>query len=37
LLIATAIEFDCPLVTYDQRILRFTTDYDRQYGFAAIA
>jgi PIN domain nuclease of toxin-antitoxin system len=37
LLIATAIELACPLVTYDQRILRFSTDYGRQYGFAAMA
>jgi PIN domain nuclease of toxin-antitoxin system len=37
LLIATAIELACPLVTYDERILRFSTDYGRQYGFAASA
>jgi PIN domain nuclease of toxin-antitoxin system len=37
LLIATAIELACPLVTYDERILRFSTDYGRQYGFAAMA
>jgi PIN domain nuclease of toxin-antitoxin system len=35
LLIATAIELACPLVTYDQRILHFSTDHGRQYGFAA--
>jgi PIN domain nuclease of toxin-antitoxin system len=33
LLISTAIELSCPLVTYDQRILRFAADYGRQYGF----
>jgi len=37
LLIATAIERACPLVTYDERILRFATEYGRQYGFAASA
>jgi PIN domain nuclease of toxin-antitoxin system len=37
LLIATAIELDCPLVTYDDRILRFASEYGRQYGFAADA
>jgi PIN domain nuclease of toxin-antitoxin system len=37
LLIATAIELACPLVTYDERILRFSTDYGRQYAFAATA
>jgi len=37
LLIATAIELACPLVTYDERILRFATEYGRQYGFAASA
>lgn len=35
LLIATAIELACPLVTYDQRILRFAAEHGRQYGFAA--
>ncbi|TXL71374.1 type II toxin-antitoxin system VapC family toxin [Vineibacter terrae] len=34
LLIATAIEFDCPLVTYDERILRFGKKHGRQYRFA---
>jgi PIN domain nuclease of toxin-antitoxin system len=34
LLIATAIEQACPLVTYDERILRFATRRGRQYGFA---
>jgi PIN domain nuclease of toxin-antitoxin system len=37
LLIATAIELARPLVTYDERILRFSTDYGRQYAFAATA
>ena len=37
LLIATAIELACPLVTYDERILRFYTDYGRQYAFTARA
>jgi PIN domain nuclease of toxin-antitoxin system len=34
LLIATAIELACPLVTYDDRILRFAKRHGRQYGFA---
>ena len=34
LLIATAIELDCPFVTYDERILRFGEKHGRQYGFA---
>ena len=37
LLIATAIELACPLVTYDERILSFSTDYGRQYAFTARA
>ncbi len=37
LLIATAIELACPLVTYDEHILRFATEYGRQYGFSASA
>jgi PIN domain nuclease of toxin-antitoxin system len=37
LLIATAIELACPLVTYDERILRFADKHGRQYGFAASA
>jgi PIN domain nuclease of toxin-antitoxin system len=36
LLIATAVELACPLVTYDERI-RFSTDYGRQYAFGARA
>ena len=31
LLIATAIELACPLVTYDARILRFSEDHGSQY------
>jgi PIN domain nuclease of toxin-antitoxin system len=34
LLIATAIELACPLVTYDQRIVRFGKKHGRQYRFA---
>jgi PIN domain nuclease of toxin-antitoxin system len=34
LLIATAIELACPLVTYDERIVRFGRRHGRQYGFA---
>jgi PIN domain nuclease of toxin-antitoxin system len=34
LLIATAIELACPLVTSDERILRFANRHGRQYGFA---
>jgi PIN domain nuclease of toxin-antitoxin system len=33
LLIATAIELACPLVTYDERIARFGRNHGRQYGF----
>jgi PIN domain nuclease of toxin-antitoxin system len=33
LLIATAIELACPLVTYDDRIARFGRRHGRQYGF----
>lgn len=35
LLVATAIELACPLITYDDRILRFAQDYGPQYGFTA--
>jgi PIN domain nuclease of toxin-antitoxin system len=35
LLIASAIELACPLVTYDERILRFAAGYGRQYRFTA--
>lgn len=34
LLIATAIDLACPLVTYDDRIARFGKRHGRQYGFA---
>ena len=33
LLIATAIELACPLVTYDERIERFAKRHGRRYGF----
>jgi PIN domain nuclease of toxin-antitoxin system len=35
LLIASAIELACPLVTYDERILRFAAEYGRQHRFTA--
>jgi PIN domain nuclease of toxin-antitoxin system len=35
LLIATAIELDCPLVTYDERIVRFGENHGRQHRFAS--
>jgi PIN domain nuclease of toxin-antitoxin system len=35
LLIASAIELACPLVTYDERILRFAAEYGRPYRFTA--
>jgi len=34
LLIATAIELRCPLVTYDKRIVQFGRKRGRQHGFA---
>ena len=37
LLIASAIELGCSLVTYDERILRFAAEHGRQYGFTASA
>jgi PIN domain nuclease of toxin-antitoxin system len=37
LLIATAVELACPLVTYDERIARFSKRYGRQYRFAIAA
>jgi PIN domain nuclease of toxin-antitoxin system len=37
LLVATAIELSCPLVTYDQRIARFGADHGTRYGFATRA
>ncbi len=35
LLIASATELSCPLVTYDERILRFAAEHGRQYRFTA--
>jgi PIN domain nuclease of toxin-antitoxin system len=37
LLIATAIELACPLVTYDSSIARFGNDHGDQYRFTAVA
>lgn len=37
LLIATAIDLGCPLVTYDERIVRFGEAHGRQFGFATEA
>jgi PIN domain nuclease of toxin-antitoxin system len=34
LLIGTAIELACPMVTYDERITRFGARHGAQYGFA---
>jgi PIN domain nuclease of toxin-antitoxin system len=34
LLIATAIELACPLVTYDDRIVQFSRKHGRQYRLA---
>jgi PIN domain nuclease of toxin-antitoxin system len=36
LLIATAIELACPLVTYDDRIARFAKRHGRQYRFSVM-
>lgn len=36
LLIATAIELGCPLVTYDKRIAAFAARHGRRCGFAAL-
>jgi PIN domain nuclease of toxin-antitoxin system len=36
LLIATAIELACPLVTYDVRIARFGRRHGKQYRFAVV-
>ena len=36
LLIATAIDLACPMVTYDERIERFGRTYGRRYGFSVI-
>lgn len=37
LLIATAIELRCPLVTYDERIAAYAAGAGRRHGFAAMA
>jgi PIN domain nuclease of toxin-antitoxin system len=37
LLIATAVDLGCPLVTYDERIARFGKRHGRQYRFAVAA
>jgi len=37
LLIATAIELDCPLVSYDERIRRFADKHGGQHRFAVLA
>ena len=37
LLVATAIDIACPLVTYDERITVFGRTHGRQYGFAVSA
>lgn len=37
LLIATAIELGCPLVTYDKRILTFAAEHGAAIGFTALA
>jgi len=34
LLIATAVEHECPLVTYDERITQFAERYGSQYQFS---
>lgn len=36
LLIATAIELGCPLITYDDRIRRFGERYGERYGFSVM-
>ena len=37
LLIVTAVERSCPLVTYDRRIARFAEQHGREYGFSVAA
>lgn len=37
LLILTAVERACPLVTYDRRITRFAERHGREYGFSVAA
>lgn len=34
MLIATAIDLGCPLITYDERITAFATSHGSRYGFA---
>lgn len=36
LLIATAIELRCPIVSYDEPIIRFAERYGDHYGFTAV-
>ena len=36
LLIATAIELACPLVSYDERVARFAKKYGRRYRFTVV-
>jgi len=36
LLIATAIELGCPLVTYDQHITEFASQWGRRSGFSVL-
>ncbi len=33
MLIATAIDLGCPLITYDERIIAFATSHGSRYGF----
>jgi PIN domain nuclease of toxin-antitoxin system len=35
LLIASAIERECPLITYDERIIRFGENHGSEYGFTS--
>ena len=37
ILISTAIDLDCPLVTYDARITQFAKRHGRRYRFSAVA
>jgi PIN domain nuclease of toxin-antitoxin system len=37
LLVATAIDLACPLVTYDERVAHFARKHGRQYRFAVEA
>jgi PIN domain nuclease of toxin-antitoxin system len=36
LLMASAIELDCPLVTYDDRIVRFAATHGEKYGLTTV-